>query len=58
MNSTVTNLATRHFIRSHPRRLYRSSRMWWAYLVAWLVMVPIIPNEGMDGLRGRAFCDD
>jgi divalent metal cation (Fe/Co/Zn/Cd) transporter len=31
---------------------------WWADPVAGLVMVPIIGKEGIDGLRGRACCDD
>jgi divalent metal cation (Fe/Co/Zn/Cd) transporter len=31
---------------------------WWADPVAGLVMVPIIAKEGVDGLRGRACCDD
>jgi divalent metal cation (Fe/Co/Zn/Cd) transporter len=31
---------------------------WWADLVAGLVMVPIIGKEGVDGIRGKACCDD
>lgn len=31
---------------------------WWADPVAGLVMVPIIAKEGLDGLRGKACCDD
>ena len=31
---------------------------WWADPVAGLVMVPIIGKEGVDGLRGKACCDD
>lgn len=31
---------------------------WWADPVAGLVMVPIIAKEGVDGLRGKASCDD
>ena len=31
---------------------------WWADPVAGLVMVPIIAKEGIDGLRGKACCDD
>ena len=31
---------------------------WWADPAAGLVMVPIIAKEGVDGLRGRACCDD
>ncbi len=31
---------------------------WWADPVAGLVMVPIISKEGVDGLRGKACCDD
>jgi divalent metal cation (Fe/Co/Zn/Cd) transporter len=31
---------------------------WWADPVAGLVMVPIIAKEGMDGLKGKACCDD
>ena len=31
---------------------------WWADPVAGLVMVPIIAREGMDGLKGKACCDD
>ena len=31
---------------------------WWADPVAGLVMVPIIAKEGVDGLRGKACCDD
>jgi divalent metal cation (Fe/Co/Zn/Cd) transporter len=30
---------------------------WWADPVAGLVMVPIIGNEGVDGLKGKACCD-
>jgi Nucleotide modification associated domain 2 len=31
---------------------------WWlANSVAGLVMVPIIAKEGVDGLRGRAYCE-
>jgi divalent metal cation (Fe/Co/Zn/Cd) transporter len=31
---------------------------WWADPVAGLVMVPIIGKEGVNGLRGKACCDD
>jgi divalent metal cation (Fe/Co/Zn/Cd) transporter len=31
---------------------------WWADPLAGLVMVPIIAKEGIDGLRGKACCDD
>ena len=31
---------------------------WWADPVAGLVMVPIIAKEGVDGLKGKACCDD
>ena len=31
---------------------------WWADPIAGLVMVPIIAKEGVDGLRGKACCDD
>jgi divalent metal cation (Fe/Co/Zn/Cd) transporter len=31
---------------------------WWADPVAGLVMAPIIAKEGVDGLRGKACCDD
>jgi len=31
---------------------------WWADPVAGLVMVPFIAKEGIDGLRGKACCDD
>jgi divalent metal cation (Fe/Co/Zn/Cd) transporter len=31
---------------------------WWADPVAGLVMVPIIAKEGVNGLRGKACCDD
>lgn len=31
---------------------------WWADPVAALIMVPIIINEGVKGLRGEACCDD
>ncbi len=31
---------------------------WWADPVAGLVMVPIITKEGIDGIRGKACCDD
>jgi len=31
---------------------------WWADPVAGLVMVPIIAQEGVEGLRGKACCDD
>lgn len=31
---------------------------WWADPIAGLVMVPIIAKEGVDGLKGRACCDD
>jgi divalent metal cation (Fe/Co/Zn/Cd) transporter len=31
---------------------------WWADPVAGIVMVPIIAKEGVDGLRGKACCDD
>jgi divalent metal cation (Fe/Co/Zn/Cd) transporter len=31
---------------------------WWADPVAALVMIPIIVNEGIQGLRGEACCDD
>ena len=31
---------------------------WWADPVSGLVMVPIIAKEGVDGLRGKACCDD
>jgi divalent metal cation (Fe/Co/Zn/Cd) transporter len=31
---------------------------WWADPVAGLVMVPIIAKKGVDGIRGKACCDD
>ncbi|HEX9960870.1 MAG TPA: cation transporter [Pyrinomonadaceae bacterium] len=31
---------------------------WWADPVAALIMVPIIVNEGIEGLRGETCCDD
>ena len=31
---------------------------WWADPVAALVMIPIIVNEGVEGLRGETCCDD
>lgn len=31
---------------------------WWADPAAGLVMVPIIAKEGVDGIRGKACCDD
>jgi divalent metal cation (Fe/Co/Zn/Cd) transporter len=31
---------------------------WWADPVAGLVMVPIIAKEGVDGIKGKACCDD
>ena len=31
---------------------------WWADPVAGLVMVPIIAREGVDGIHGKACCDD
>jgi divalent metal cation (Fe/Co/Zn/Cd) transporter len=31
---------------------------WWADPIAALVMVPIIANEGIGAVRGRACCDD
>jgi divalent metal cation (Fe/Co/Zn/Cd) transporter len=31
---------------------------WWADPVAGLMMAPIITKEGVDGLRGKACCDD
>jgi divalent metal cation (Fe/Co/Zn/Cd) transporter len=31
--------------------------LWWADLVAGLVMVPVIAKEGIDGLQGRACAD-
>ena len=31
---------------------------WWADPIAGLVMVPIIAKEGVDGLKGKACCDD
>jgi divalent metal cation (Fe/Co/Zn/Cd) transporter len=31
---------------------------WWADPVAGLVMVPIIGKEGIDGIRGKACCND
>ena len=31
---------------------------WWADPLAGLVMVPIIAREGVDGLKGKACCDD
>jgi divalent metal cation (Fe/Co/Zn/Cd) transporter len=33
------------------------SGLWWADLVAGLVMVPIIAKEGIEGLQGKA-CND
>jgi divalent metal cation (Fe/Co/Zn/Cd) transporter len=30
---------------------------WWADPIAALIMAPIIANEGIAGLRGRACCD-
>ena len=31
---------------------------WWADPIAALVMIPIIVNEGIEGLRGETCCDD
>lgn len=31
---------------------------WWADPVAALIMIPIIVNEGIEGLRGETCCDD
>lgn len=31
---------------------------WWADPIAALLMVPIIVREGMEGMRGKACCDD
>jgi divalent metal cation (Fe/Co/Zn/Cd) transporter len=31
---------------------------WWADPVAALIMIPIIVNEGVEGLRGETCCDD
>jgi len=31
---------------------------WWADPLAGLVMVPIIAKEGIDGISGKACCDD
>jgi divalent metal cation (Fe/Co/Zn/Cd) transporter len=31
---------------------------WWADPIAALIMIPIIVNEGIGGLRGEACCDD
>jgi divalent metal cation (Fe/Co/Zn/Cd) transporter len=31
---------------------------WWADPVAALVMVPVIVKESIDGLKGRACCDE
>jgi divalent metal cation (Fe/Co/Zn/Cd) transporter len=31
---------------------------WWADPVAGMVMVPIIAREGVNGLKGKASCDD
>jgi divalent metal cation (Fe/Co/Zn/Cd) transporter len=31
---------------------------WWADPVAALVMIPIIVNEGIEGLQGEACCDE
>jgi hypothetical protein len=31
---------------------------WWADPLTGLVMVPIIAKEGVDGIRGKACCDD
>jgi divalent metal cation (Fe/Co/Zn/Cd) transporter len=31
---------------------------WWADRVAGLVMVPIIAKERVDGIKGKACCDD
>lgn len=31
---------------------------WWADPVAGLAMVPIIGKEGVDGIKGKACCDD
>jgi len=31
---------------------------WWADPVAGLVMAPLVAKEGVDGLRGKACCDD
>lgn len=31
---------------------------WWADPVAALIMVPIIVNEGVEGIRGETCCDD
>jgi divalent metal cation (Fe/Co/Zn/Cd) transporter len=32
--------------------------LWWADPVAGLAMVPIIAKEGVDGINGKACCDD
>jgi divalent metal cation (Fe/Co/Zn/Cd) transporter len=31
---------------------------WWADPVAGLLMVPIIAKEGIDGIKGKACCDE
>jgi divalent metal cation (Fe/Co/Zn/Cd) transporter len=31
---------------------------WWADPVAALIMVPIIAREGIEALKGKAFCDE
>ena len=38
--------------------LHKLFGWWWADPVAALVMVPIIAKEGVQGLRGKACCDD
>ena len=30
---------------------------WWADPAAALIMVPIIVKEGIDGVKGKAYCD-
>lgn len=32
--------------------------LWWADPVAALLMIPIIVNEGIEGLRGESCCDE
>ena len=31
---------------------------WWADSVVALLMVPIIANEGLDGINGKVCCDE
>ena len=58
MNSTATKLATDTLSVRTPGACTVQAGWWWADLVAGLVILPIIANEGQDRLRGKACSDD